>query len=68
VEDMSIAAGEDLFPFFHKIGTTLEKDRLGEVEFMGETLKLPVAPIDTESAGSVRLEAIRDFRKPLLKN
>jgi hypothetical protein len=62
---MSIAVGEDLFPFFRKIGTTLEKDRFAEAEFMGQTLRLPVAPIDTDPAGSVRLEAIADFRKPI---
>ena len=65
VEDMSIAVGEDLFPFFRKIGTTLEKDRLAEVKFMGKMLKLPVAPMDTAPAGSVRLEAIGDFKNPL---
>jgi len=68
VEDMSIAVGEDLFPFFRKIGTTLEKDRLAEAEFMGEKLALPVAPLDTGPAGDVRLEAIGDFRKPVLQD
>jgi len=67
VEDMSIAVGEDLFPFFRKIGTTLKKDRFAEATFKGEKLELPVAPIDTGPAGAVRLEAIADFRKPLLK-
>jgi len=67
VEDMSIAVGEDLFPFFRKIGTTLDKDRFAEATFKGEKLELPVAPIDTGPAGTVRLEAIADFRKPLLK-
>jgi len=65
VEDMSIAVGEDLFPFFRTIGTTLEKDRFAETEFLGEKLKLPQAPIDTGPSGRVRLEAIGDFRKPL---
>jgi hypothetical protein len=66
VEDMSIAVGEDLFPFFRKIGTTVEKERLAEMEFMGDRLKLPVAPIDTGPAGGVRLEVVGDFKKPLL--
>ena len=35
VEDMSIAVGEDLFPFFRKIGTTLDRDRLERIEFQG---------------------------------
>jgi len=65
VEDMSIAVGEDLFPFFRKIGTTLEKDRFAEAQFMGGKLKLTPAPLDTGPAGSVRLEPIRDYKKPL---
>jgi hypothetical protein len=64
---MSIAVGEDLFPFFRKIGTTLEKDRFAEATFRQEKLELPVAPIDTGPAGSVRLETIGDFKRPLLK-
>jgi len=45
----------------------LKKDRFAEATFKGEKLELPVAPIDTGPAGAVRLEAIADFRKPLLK-
>lgn len=65
VEDMSIAVGEDLFPFFRRIGTTLEKDRFAEAEFMGRKLDLAPALLDTSPTGSVRLEAIGDFKKPL---
>lgn len=65
VEDMSIAVGEDLFPFFRKIGTTLEKNRFAEAQFMGGKLKLTPAPLDTGPAGSVRLEPIGDYKKPL---
>ncbi len=65
VEDMSVAVGEDLFPFFRAIGTTLEKDRFAEADFLGEKLKLSQAPVDTGPAGRVRLEAIGGFRKPL---
>lgn len=58
VEDMSIAVGEDLFPFFIKLGTTLGKTRLETIEYQGKTLKLAVAPIEVTPAGPVRIEEI----------
>ncbi|KPL11773.1 hypothetical protein AMJ85_03010 [candidate division BRC1 bacterium SM23_51] len=63
VEDMSIAVGEDLFPFFRKIGTSLTKDRFPRVVFQGNTIELPVAPIDVTPAGPVCLDPIGDYRK-----
>jgi len=66
VEDMSIAVGEDLFPFFKKIGTTLKKDRFESAGFQGKKIELPVAPLEVTPAGPVRLEAIGDYRKPLI--
>ena len=68
IEDMSIAVGEDLFPFFKKIGTTLSKDRFAEVEFQGKKLTLPVADIDLEAAGNVNLSPIGDYTQPLKNN
>lgn len=65
IEDMSIAVGEDLFPFFKKIGTTLNKERFEKIEFQGKTVVLPIAPIDLESAGNVNLSPIGDYKKPL---
>jgi len=65
VEDMSIAVGEDLFPFVNKLGTSLEKTRLESIEFNGEILKLNPAPIDITPAGSVRLEEIGDYTIPI---
>lgn len=62
---MSIAVGEDLFPFFRKIGTSLEKERLERIEFQGEILELPVAPLGTGPAGNVCLEPIGDYTQPL---
>ena len=62
VEDMSIAVGEDLFPFMRKAGTTLDKDRLEEIEFNGEIMKLEVAPIEVTPGGPVRIEAIGDYK------
>jgi len=58
IEDMSIAVGEDLFPFFIKLGTTLNKKRLSEVEFQGKVIKLRVAPIEVTPAGPVRMEEV----------
>lgn len=65
VEDMSIAVGEDLFPFFRKIGTTLTKDRLPRIDFQGQTIDLPVAPLEVTPAGSVRLDPIGEYKRPL---
>jgi hypothetical protein len=58
VEDMSIAVGEDLFPFFIKLGTTLKKSRLESIEYQGKKINLPVAPIEVTPAGPVRIEGI----------
>ena len=66
VEDMSIAVGEDLFPFFIKLGTTLSKKRLGSIQFQGKTFKLDPAPIEPTPAGAVKLDNPRDHTKPLV--
>jgi len=58
VEDMSIAVGEDMFPFFIKVGTTLNKKRLEQIEFQGKKITLKVAPIDVTPAGPVRMEEV----------
>ena len=58
VEDMSIAVGEDLFPFFIKVGTTLNKKRLEQIEFQGKKIMLRVAPIEVTPAGPVRMEPV----------
>jgi len=65
VESMSIAAGEDLFPFFKKIGTTLSKGRLERIVFQGKTLEFPVAPIDDGPGGNVDLGPIGDYKQPI---
>ncbi len=68
VEDMSIAVGEDLFPFFRAINTSLDREKCGEIEFNGEKLTLPVARIDaTTPPGKVNLSNIGDWSKPLEK-
>jgi len=65
VEDMSIAVGEDLFPFYRKIGTSLKKERLERIEFQGKMLELPVCPLEDGPAGNVCLDPIGDYTKPL---
>ena len=68
VEDMSIAVGEDLFPFFRAMNTSLDRETCGEITFNGEKMTLPVARIDaTTPPGKVNLEAIGDWSKPLPK-
>lgn len=66
VEDMSIAVGEDLFPFFRKLGTRLTKDRFPQATFYGETIVLPVADIDITKPGAAVLGLIGDYKQPLL--
>lgn len=65
VEDMSIACGEDLFPFMRKIGTTLTKDRFASASIDGKTLSLPVAEIEMGRCGPSIVRKIGDFKKPL---
>lgn len=65
IEDISIAVGEDLFPFFVKTGKKLNRQRFEKAEFLGETLLLPVAPIEPTPAGDVCLDPIEDYTKPI---
>lgn len=66
VEDMSIAVGEDLFPFFRKIGIKLDRERIGKMSFDGKELNLEPTPLDATAAGNVRLDDIADYKKPLV--
>jgi hypothetical protein len=65
VEDMSIAVGEDLFPFFRRIGTTLNRERLERITFQGKVMELAMAPIPPGPAGKVCLDRVGDYTKPL---
>jgi len=65
VEEMSIAVGEDLFPFFRAIGTTLNRQRLERTTFLGKAIDLPVAPLKVAPAGPARLDPIGDYKKPI---
>ncbi len=67
IEDMSIAVGEDLFPFFKKTGKELARDRFETVEFKGATLTLPIASIEPTAPGNVCLDPIADYTKPIEK-
>ncbi|MEM4204881.1 MAG: cohesin domain-containing protein, partial [Candidatus Methanomethylicaceae archaeon] len=66
VEDMSIAVGEDLFPFFRNIGTTLRRERFAEAEFLGKKLTLPVAPIKITRTGKAILTGIGDYKEEIV--
>jgi hypothetical protein len=65
IEDISIAVGEDLFPFFAKTGKVLAKDRFARADFMGQSLALPVAPIEPTPPLGVRHDAIGDYTLPI---
>lgn len=64
-EDMSIAVGEDLFPFVRACGIGLNRPEIGKIVFQGEELNLPIASIEVTAPGKVRTEAIGDYKKPL---
>ena len=51
VEDMSVAVGEDLFPFFRDFGTTLGRSRWPSTIVGGVKLELPAAQIAVSPAG-----------------
>jgi hypothetical protein len=65
IEDMSIAVGEDLFPFFAKTGKQLARKRFEKTTFMGKQLSLPIAPIQPTPPGNVNLDPIGDYTKPI---
>jgi hypothetical protein len=65
IEDMCIAVGEDLFPFFRKTGKALSRERFERAEFMGTTMVLPVAPIEPTPPGDVCLDPIGDYKAPI---
>ena len=68
IEDISIAVGEDLFPFFISTGKELERSRFANAIFLNQIIHLPIAPIEATLPGNVRLDAIDDYTKPLTPN
>ncbi len=65
VEDMSIAVGEDLYPFFRALGTSLAHDRCGSIQFQGKPVDLPPAPLGLDRCGPLRFEPAGDYTRPL---
>lgn len=65
IEDMSIAVGEDLFPFFVELNTSLKRNTMGEVEYQGKKISLTKANIAIVAPGNVKLEPVGDYKKPL---
>ena len=47
------------------LGLTLDRDRLPQIDFHGETLDLPIAPLTVASAGSDCLDHIGDYQQSL---
>lgn len=62
VEDMSIAVGEDLFPFFRSIGVNLKRKQAGKINYEGKVLHLKTAPIQPTAPGNVKLEDIGEYK------
>lgn len=62
IEDMSLATGNDLFPFFISLNTTLERRELGEVVYQGKRVKLPKAVIPIIEPGNVCLTPIENYK------
>ena len=65
IEDLSIAVGEDLFPFFVSTGKKLNRTRCTSVEFQNETLNLAISPLKVTPPGNACLGNIKDFTKPI---
>jgi len=65
IEDLSIAVGEDLFPFFVATVKSLSKTTFPSVEFRGEKIDLPASSLKATPPGQVRFDEIGDFTKPL---
>lgn len=64
-EEMSVAVGEDLFPFFRKVGIKLDRPVMGKVSVNGEEYQLKPAPIEATAPGKVNIDDIGDYKKPL---
>lgn len=64
-EDMSIAVGEDLFPFIRSIGVSLNRNKMGTVYFNGEKINLKPARIRAKAPSKIILEPAGDYTKEL---
>ena len=64
-EDMSLAVGEDLFPFLKKAKCSMSRECVGPIKFNGMTHELPEAPLDYTPTGNACLEPAGDYRQPI---
>ena len=62
IEDMSLATGHDLFPFFISLNTGLERREMGEVIYEGKKVKLSGAVIPIIEPGNVCLNPIENYK------
>lgn len=62
IEDMSLATGHDLFPFFVSLNTGLERREMGEVIYEGKKVKLSGAVIPIIEPGNVCLNPIENYK------
>lgn len=62
VEDMSLATGYDLFPFFISLNTSLNREEMGEVFYKGKKIRLNKAIIPITEPGKVCLDPIGDYK------
>ena len=62
IEDMSLATGHDLFPFFISLNTSLERREMGEVIYEGKKVKLSGAVIPIIEPGNVCLNPIENYK------
>lgn len=62
VEDMSLATGHDLFPFFIALNTSLDREEMGEVLYKGKKIRLNKAIIPITEPGKVCLDPIGDYK------
>lgn len=64
-EDMSIAVGEDLFPFIKSLGISLAREKMGPVDFNGKQIELKSARIKAKAPSRIILDPIGDYTKDL---
>ena len=62
VEDMSLATGYDLFPFFISLNTSLNREEMGEVFYKGKKIRLNKAIIPITEPGKVCLDPMGDYK------
>ena len=64
-EDMSIAVGEDLFPFIKSLGISLNRNQMEVVNFNGKQIRLKPARVKVKAPSSIVLNPIGDYTKEL---